>query len=113
MSVVLIDEIDLHLHWQRQIIKSLRTTFPLIQFIATTHSPSIVQSLQPGELINLNDYDMGEYYQVLENAKSAPPEQIAALERRLVVPFSDEVAYHTFLEMERTAAGLGSKHETR
>jgi predicted ATP-binding protein involved in virulence len=61
-GIVLIDEIDLHLHpnWQQQIIKSLRTTFPLIQFIATTHSPSIVQSLQPGELINLNDYDIGD-----------------------------------------------------
>jgi predicted ATP-binding protein involved in virulence len=150
-GIVLIDELDLHLHpnWQRKIIKALRTTFPLIQFIATTHSPTIVQSLQPGEVINLNDYDMGEYYdksiedilewvmgvnnpqrsqrykdmvtaakkyyQVLENAKSSPPEQIAELEKRLdklVAPFSDDVAYHTFLEMERTAAGLGRKHET-
>jgi predicted ATP-binding protein involved in virulence len=63
-GIVLIDELDLHLHpnWQRKIIKRLRTTFPLIQFIATTHSPTIVQSLQPGEVINLNDYDIGEYY---------------------------------------------------
>ncbi len=48
-GIILIDELDLHLHpnWQRKIINRLKTTFPLIQFIATTHSPSIVQSLQP------------------------------------------------------------------
>jgi len=63
-GIVLIDEIDLHLHpnWQRKIINNLRTSFPLIQFMVTTHSPTIVQSLQPGEVINLNDYNIGEYY---------------------------------------------------
>ena len=44
-AVVLIDEIDEHLHlkWQRQIVKKLRETFPNIQFIMTTHSPTIIQ----------------------------------------------------------------------
>jgi hypothetical protein len=39
-AVVLIDEIDLHLHpkWQRQIVNNLRSAFPRCQFIATTHS---------------------------------------------------------------------------
>lgn len=43
-AVVLIDEIDLHLHpkWQRQIVRNLTTTFPKCQFIATTHSPQVV-----------------------------------------------------------------------
>ena len=37
----MIDELDLHLHpqWQRTIVESLRTAFPKIQFIASTHSP--------------------------------------------------------------------------
>lgn len=50
-GVVLIDELDLHLHpiWQRQIIESLRTTFPKLQFICTTHSPFLIQSLRTGE----------------------------------------------------------------
>ncbi|MEO1075191.1 MAG: AAA family ATPase, partial [Bacteroidota bacterium] len=54
-GVVLIDELDLHLHplWQRQIVGDLRRTFPAVQFIATTHSPFIIQSLQPGELYDL------------------------------------------------------------
>jgi predicted ATP-binding protein involved in virulence len=62
-GVVLIDEIDLHLHplWQRRVVEDLKRTFPQIQFIATTHSPFIIQSLRPDELINLDNRD-GEYY---------------------------------------------------
>lgn len=55
-GIVLIDEIDMHLHpkWQRQVISDLKKAFPNIQFIATTHSPFIVQSLDANELINLD-----------------------------------------------------------
>lgn len=58
-GIVLIDEIDLHLHpkWQRKVVNDLRKTFPKIQFIATTHSPFIIQSLKDGELINLDKLD--------------------------------------------------------
>lgn len=58
-GVVLIDEIDLHLHpkWQRHIVGDLRNIFPNIQFIITTHSPFIIQTLRPGELIDLNVKD--------------------------------------------------------
>ncbi len=50
-GIVLIDELDLHLHpgWQRKAIESLRTTFPELQFFATTHSPFLIQSLRSGE----------------------------------------------------------------
>lgn len=62
-GVVLIDEIELHLHpkWQREVVEKLRTTFPNIQFIATTHSPFIVQSLHRDELILLDDHIVGDY----------------------------------------------------
>ena len=62
-GVVLIDEIELHLHpkWQREVREKLRRTFPNIQFIATSHSPFVLQSLQPGELINLDPDEFGEY----------------------------------------------------
>lgn len=56
-GVVLIDELDLHLHpkWQRHVIEDLRRTFPKIQFFATTHSPFLIQSLRTGdELIVLD-----------------------------------------------------------
>lgn len=50
-GIVLIDELDLHLHpvWQRRVIENLRTAFPQIQFFATTHSPFLIQSLRSGE----------------------------------------------------------------
>lgn len=62
-GIVLIDELELHLHprWQREVVEKLRTTFPNIQFIATTHSPFIIQSLRPGELIMLDPEEFGEY----------------------------------------------------
>lgn len=59
-GIVLIDEIDLHLHptWQRHVIADLKKAFPNIQFIATTYSPFIVQSLGANELINLDNPDV-------------------------------------------------------
>ena len=43
-GVVLIDELDLHLHprWQQHVVADLCRTFPEVQFIATTHSPQII-----------------------------------------------------------------------
>ena len=45
-AVVLVDEIDLHIHprWQREIMTRLSAAFPNAQFIATSHSPLIVQA---------------------------------------------------------------------
>ena len=46
-GVVLIDEIELHMHpsWQRNVLKQLRETFPNIQFIITTHSPIVLSEV--------------------------------------------------------------------
>lgn len=48
-GIVLIDEADLHLHpnWQREVIPTLQKLFPNIQFLVTTHSPFILQSIKP------------------------------------------------------------------
>lgn len=55
-GVVLIDEIELHLHpkWQLEIAEKLRSIFPNIQFIVTTHSPFILQTIREGEMISLD-----------------------------------------------------------
>lgn len=47
-AVVLIDDLDLHLHpqWQRQIIHNLSAAFPRCQFIATTHSPQVIGEVE-------------------------------------------------------------------
>lgn len=79
-GVVLVDELDLHLHpkWQRRVIGDLKRTFPKIQFIATTHSPFLIQALKPGELIALHEMDMevqasgaGPHYDVAGEAAYA------------------------------------------
>ena len=163
-GVVLIDEIDLHLHprWQRRVVMDLKKAFPKIQFIASTHSPFILQSLLPGEVIDLDHaVDMevmeslplgiaapgpneafsnrsiedivegvmavplpqrGQRYQEMFDAAKAyfalleqtiAPEDAAkqALKDKLdklSAPFSDNVAYHAFLEMKRLAAGVST-----
>lgn len=55
-GIVLIDEIDLHLHpeWQRKVVGDFKRVFPQVQFVVTTHSPFIIQSLEEGELRNLD-----------------------------------------------------------
>ena len=52
-AVVLIDEIDAHLHprWQREIVNKMRKVFPNVQFIMTTHSPFIIQGASDDALI--------------------------------------------------------------
>ncbi len=53
-GIVLIDEIELHLHpsWQQQILPTLQKIFPQIQFIVTTHSPQVVSSV-PKECVRI------------------------------------------------------------
>lgn len=154
-GVVLIDEIDLHLHpnWQRRIIEDLKRTFPKVQFIATTHSPFIIQSLEEGELRRLHEKDDDEvvnkeeyvnksiediteevmeienvqrskklndmykvaqqYYTLLQKGKESSENEVEILKQeldRLESLYSQDVAYYAFLQMERTAAGLGDKN---
>ncbi len=56
-GVVMIDEIDLHLHpnWQKTILKKLRTTFPNIQFICTTHSSLVLNHLDKKSIFLLEE----------------------------------------------------------
>ncbi|MCZ0942066.1 MAG: AAA family ATPase [Gammaproteobacteria bacterium] len=60
-AIVLIDEIDLHLHptWQRQIVHKLTDTFPRCQFIATTHSPQVIGEVNSNGIHIMAD---GEVY---------------------------------------------------
>jgi len=53
----------LHPKWQRRVVDDLKKTFPKIQFVATTHSPFIIQSLHEGELINLDKPTETEEYE--------------------------------------------------
>lgn len=59
-GVILIDEIDMHLHpnWQWKVVDALKRTFPKVQFIVTTHSPIIVASCRDEKLIRLQLEDI-------------------------------------------------------
>lgn len=59
-GIILIDEIDLHLHpsWQRKICHALVKTFPNCQFVITTHSPQILGELKSNEIWLLNDFNV-------------------------------------------------------
>lgn len=56
-GIVLIDEIDMHLHpkWQWNIIDSLRTIFPNIQFIATTHAPILFAAAKNVWIVDIEE----------------------------------------------------------
>lgn len=56
-GIVLIDEIDLHLHpeWQKRVINDLQNAFPNLQFIVTTHAPLVIGSLKNGKIFSIKD----------------------------------------------------------
>ena len=102
-GVVLIDELDLHLHpaWQRRIVGDLRRTFPKIQFIVTTHSPQIVASvlrdqvriLDRNQLVADRPYVEGrDANEILEDVFGVPrrPEDVEAEIKRLYRLIEDE-----------------------
>lgn len=61
-GVVLIDEVDMHLHptWQRSIIERLTSTFPNCQFILTTHSPLVISDYKNVLVYSLDDGEVSQ-----------------------------------------------------
>jgi hypothetical protein len=55
-GIILIDELELHLHpaWQTKIASILVKAFPSAQFITTTHSPHIIQTAMPNQVVALH-----------------------------------------------------------
>lgn len=60
-AIVLVDEIDLHLHprWQLDVITSFRELFPRVTFVVTTHNPLTLLSARPGEIFVLQHDEQG------------------------------------------------------
>ncbi len=102
-GIVLIDELDLHLHpkWQREIVGKLKAAFSNIQFFATTHSPFIVQSADENELIDLNhtphsgEYIGGSIEDVAENIMGVELPQISKRKQEMI-----DVAQHYYEALE-------------
>lgn len=126
-AVVLIDELDLHLHpkWQRQIVQNLTTAFPNCQFIATTHSPQVIGEVEHGRIQIIAN---GQVYspthsfgvdssRVLEEIMEADPraEEVS----RLLSQLSQEIGKqrldnaHTLLDRLVERLGEGDPEVTR
>ena len=99
-GVVLIDELEVHLHprWQRRVASDLKTIFPQIQFICTSHSPQVIGQLAPEEIrlldaprvgatpvhsIGLDSNAILEEVMETESRSPAAQEAIDAVERAL------------------------------
>ena len=54
-AIVLIDEVELHLHpsWQQRVLTDLARTFPNTQFIVSTHSPQVLTTVEPQRIVEL------------------------------------------------------------
>lgn len=68
-AIVMIDEIELHLHpeWQMGVVDHLKKTFPRVQFFLTTHSPHIVTNLRNSDCDTLVALDRGEAVPTTQN----------------------------------------------
>ena len=110
-GVILIDEIDLHLHpfWQRQVIEDLMKVFPKIQFVATTHSPFIIQSLPFSEevaLLNLDGNDNRDYanMSIEDVAEAIQGLEIPQRSHRWIEMKEAAVEYYTVLDKAESAS---------
>src|SRR5262249_3545187 len=71
-GLVLIDEIDLHLHptWQAELVPKLKKIFPRIQFVVTTHSPMVLSGFAEEEILRLEHNREGDV--VVRKAEESP-----------------------------------------
>ncbi|MCB9583902.1 MAG: AAA family ATPase [Polyangiaceae bacterium] len=83
-GVVLIDEIDLHLHpgWQREVLPRLTKTFPNIQFITTTHSPIVVASVPSESIRALQDFKLVDAVKTQDRDPNAILEELFGVSPR-------------------------------
>ena len=100
-GVVLIDEIELHLHpkWQREIIPALTRTFPNCQFIVTTHSPQVISQIKPQGIYILEKTNDGIIAKRPESSYGRDSNQI--LEDLMDVPERKQEIKNHLLELFR------------
>ncbi len=117
-GVVLIDEIDLHLHpkWQKKIVNILISLFPRVQFIATSHSPFIIQSIGKNSIIKLDesnetlsvDASTLSIEDISENIQNIPTPQMSSKKIEML-----EVAKEYFDKLELLEKGDVSQEEIK
>lgn len=92
-GIVLIDEIDLHLHpsWQRVIVKALHQVFPSIQFIVTTHSPIVINHVPQASVFVLEEDTVISMAKRRFNSYGADIEDILKIVQGVEEAIPDEV----------------------
>ena len=111
-GVIMVDEIDLHLHpeWQRSVVPTLAKALPNVQFILTTHSPLVVRSLTSQNLFVLADENGSTVVKRLpEHVRGKSAEQILlspyfGLESTRATPAAD-----TLISLARSAVSGDAK----
>jgi predicted ATP-binding protein involved in virulence len=125
-AIVLVDEIDLHLHprWQRTIMDFLTERFPNTQFIVTAHSPLVVQAAQNANIVLLrregdrvvidNDPEIIKNWRVdqvltsvFELPSSRPPHIEPLLKRHEEILAKAHLTQKDEAELEKLAAQIG------
>lgn len=130
-GVVMIDEVDLHLHpgWQQTILLDLMRTFPNVQFIVSTHSPQVISSVKP-QCLRVIDWQEGkpilvpiafsegaEAQQVLldvlglDSARVESLDIVKTLERYQALVSGDKWDSEEALKMRQTLDKWGAEHE--
>ena len=119
-GVVLIDEIDLHLHpvWQRTAVTSLQRSFPNCQFIISTHSPQVVGELSGKSVMLLKDrvllghapralgMDSNEVLEELMDGKARNVEVAQAL-KRIQLLIDDDKLIESNQEVKKLKSKVG------
>lgn len=79
-GIVLIDEVDMHLHpkWQKRILDDLHFIFPKVQFIVTTHAPSILANIKKEHIL------LFENYQIYEPMNTSYGRDLSAILREMM-----------------------------
>lgn len=77
-GVILIDEVDLHLHprWQMEVVAHLREVFPNCQFFMTTHSPYVFVNVKTSESEKILRVERGDFLSVEGRAFGLPVDQV-------------------------------------
>lgn len=118
-AIVLIDEVDVHLHpkWQRRIVPALEDLFPNCQFIATTHSPFVIQATNRQRIIFIDPRNSegllgggNSIEDIAEDIQGVPQPQRSLRSERLSTSAKN---YFTLLKMQAKDANLVDASELR
>ena len=114
-GIVLIDEIDMHLHpeWQQNVLAQMRKAFPNIQFIVTTHSPQVLSSISRQHIRLLEENTDGQSVAAQPVAESYARTNADVLQSVMHVNPTPEFEEQALLEEYRTLVEQGDIHDER